>query len=286
MPSNPSLSDAVVAAFFGAFIFLLLAAILAIGILFYYRDHVLIRKNTPVISLIVLIGVTFSLIGSIFLCFGAYDWNCNFTFFLIHVCGSLVIGGIIAKNYRIYRIFRNKSATALVIKDSQLFMIIGAIFVYFFLLFILAICTNYGAYQYTSDQNAFYLYIECNPSTSFWTKFLEILLNVSSLLFKLFALVLALLTRKVISTYSESYEILITITIVFCIDIVLLPLYFELESGSNSQILRTVLIFETLIITLAAILIILFYSRFYRVYKYNKKYRNGRPDTLRHSVLE
>ena len=279
MPSNPSLSDAVIAAFFGAFIFLLLSAILAIGILFYYRDHVLIRKNTPRISLIVLIGVSFGLIGSICLCFGAYDWSCNVNFILIHVFGSLVFSGIIAKNYRIYKIFKNKSATAIVIKDSQLFVIIGAIFVYFFLIFVLAICTSYGAYQYSSEENAFYLYIECSSSSYFWTVFIEIFIQVSATILKFFALILAFLTRNIAPSYSESYEILIILSIYFCVDIVTLPLYFELDNGSNSEILRTVLIFETTFITAASTIIILFYSRFYRVYRYDKKYRNGRLDS-------
>jgi hypothetical protein len=278
VPSNPSLSYAVIAAFFGAFVFLLLSAILAIGILFYYRDHVLIKKNTPVISLIVLIGVTFSLIGCICLCFGAYDWSCNVNFILIHVFGSLVFSGIIAKNYRIYKIFKNKSATSIVIKDSQLFVIIGAIFIYFFLLFILAICTSYGAYQYSSVDNAFYLYIECSSSSYFWKVFLEILVHVSSTILKLIALALAWLTRKVAPSYSESYEILIILSIYFCVDIVTLPLYFELDNGSNSALIRMILVFETAFITTAATLTILFYSRFYRVYRYDKKYRNGRSD--------
>jgi hypothetical protein len=278
VPSNPSLSDAVVAVFFGAFIFLLLAAIAAIGILFYYKDHFLIKRNTPIISLIVLIGASFGLIGSICLCFGAYDWSCNANFILIHVFGSLVFSGIIAKNYRIYKIFKNKSATAIVIKDSQLFMIIGAVFIYFFLLFILAICTNYGAYQYSSEENMFYLYIQCSASSNFWTVFIEIFIQVSATLLKIFALVLAFLTRKIAPSYSESYEILIILSIYFCVDIVTLPLYFKLDNGSNSQILRTVLIFETTFITAASTIIILFYSRFYRVYRYDKKYRNGRSD--------
>lgn len=245
----------------------------------YYRDHVLIRRNTPIISLIVLIGIASILIGCICLCFGAYDWSCKINFLLLHAFGSLLISGIIAKNYRIYRIFKNKSATAVVIKDSKLIMIIGAIFIYFFLIFILAICTSYGAYQYESEDNMFYLYIQCSPRTEFWKIFLEILVHVSSTILKIIALALAWLTRKVVTTYSESYEILIIISIYFCIDIVTLPLYFELENGSNSALIRMVLVFETAFITAAATLIILFYSRFYRVYRYDKKYRNGRPNS-------
>jgi hypothetical protein len=233
---------------------------------------VLIRRNTPVISIVVLVGIASILIGSICHSLGAYQWSCLIYFFMVNALGSLVVAGILAKNYRIYKIFRNKSATALVIKDGQLFIITGAIFFYFFLIFILGICTRYSAYQFTSEENRFYLYIQCSPNTEFWTIFIEILVHVSSLIFKLFALVLAWLTRKVVTSYSESYEILIIISIYFCVDISTIPLYFELQNGSNSAILRLVLIFVTVFITSASTLLILFYSRFYSVYKYEKKH--------------
>jgi hypothetical protein len=239
---------------------------------------VIIRRNTPIISIIVLVGIASILIGSICHSIGAYHWSCLIDLFMVSTLGSLVVAGIIAKNYRIYKIFRNKSATALVIKDSQLFFIIGAIFLYFFLIFILGICTRYSAYQFTSEENRFYLYIECSTNIEFWTVCIEILVHVSSLIFKLFALVLAWLTRKVVTTYSESYEILIIISIYFCVDIATVPLFFELQNGTNSAILRLVLVFVTIFITSAATLLILFYSRFYYVYKYEKKHGNGQQE--------
>lgn len=270
VPSNPNIDDAAVAVFFGVLIFLLIMAIPVAIFLIYKRNHLLVRRNTPNVSLLMLLGLILSDIGVILLCLGAYDWSCNIFLFMFLVGQSLVIGGLIAKNYRIYKIFQNKSAAPVILTDFHLFLIIGAITFYFVLLYIFSMIVGSGAYTFQSSSNPFYFYIECANESTFWSALIEILTNVSLLILRIAAICIAILTRKVSMSFSESRQILIILTIYICIDIAIAPLYYTLRGGTDSASFRLILRTIQAVISLASTLIILFYYRMYLVYRYDK----------------
>lgn len=271
VPQNPSIEYAAIAVFFGILIFLLLLTIIAAIMLFILRDHVLIRRNTPSISFAVLFGTVLVCASGIILCTGVNSATCYLKAFLYNIGMGIMLGGIIAKEYRIYRIFSNKSATAVEISDNRLFLIIFVITFYFFVLACLTIIGDLQARIIVSESNEFYLFVRCTLKTETWTVFVAILNNVSFFIFRVFSVVLAWLTRRVDSIYSEARQVEAVVIIYLCAVLIFTPLIESLKNGTDSAIYKSCIEFVALSIIIAATLIFLFYSRFWMVYRYEKR---------------
>ena len=271
MPQNPSIQYAAIAVFFGIMIFLLILSLIAYVFLFYYFNHPIIRRNTPMISSLVLSGIVFILIDGIIICTGISDASCIIFIFFYNIGFSLILGGIIAKNYRIYKIFNNRRASAVDISDLSLFLIVFVIVFYFTLLAIFFAIAGFKAEIFQSSSDPFYLYYDCAIKNKFWQIFLAIFNQVSLLLIRFLALGFAWINRKVVSTYSESRAVTALVLIYLCLDICFLPLYFALQNGTDSAIYK--LVIKSIYICLISVftLILLFYSRFYKVYQYEIK---------------
>ena len=256
-------------------IFLLILSLIAYCFLFYYFNHPIIRRNTPLISLLVLSGIVFILIGGIIICTGITDASCIIFIFFSNIGFSLILGGIIAKNYRIYKIFNNGSASAVDISDLRLFLIVFVIVVYFTLLAILITIAGFSAKISQSSSDPFYLYYDCTIGNKFWKLFLAIFNETSLTLIRFLALGFAWINRKVVSTYSESHAVAAVILVYLCLDICFLPLYFALQNGTDSALYK--LAIKSIYICLISVftLILLFYARFYKVYRYEIKLKKN-----------
>lgn len=248
-------------------IFIFIAAIT----LFVLRNHTLIRRNTPSISFVVIFGLFLFCISGIFLSLGIYDITCYLNVFLYNVEVGILLGGIIAKEYRVYRIFSNKSATAIEISDLKLFLIVFLIALYFFLIACLTIFGDLQAEIQVSASDRFYLFVKCTLKTKTISTLFSILTNCSLFLFRIVAVILAWLTRRVDNVYSESRQVGVLVTILICVILIFTPIFESLKNGTGSAIYKSCILFIAITITIAATLILLFYYRFWMVYRYEQR---------------
>lgn len=274
MPQNPGLEYTSVAVFFGILIFLLTACFVALTILIYYRDHVIIRRNTPNISFIVLVGAILTNIAGIFICIDITATTCVLYDWFVSIGFACIIGGIIAKEYRLYRIFFNRTATAVELKDTKLFMIVLALVIYMSLLVAAIWISGLTATIIQSNSNPFYLYYSCTSTNEALSMTFTIITEISFILFQIVALILAWKIRNITSAYSESYSVSVVIVVIICIDIILIPLYETLNDGTDSALVRRVIRLIKITITLLVILVFMFYYRYWKVYKYEKKIKH------------
>ena len=271
VPQNPNIEYSVVAVFFGLMILVLIFALIAFVLLFYNYNHPVIRKNTPLMSLIVLLGTIFVLIGGIVLSTDVNDASCIIFLLFCNIGLAMSLGGLVAKSYRLYRIFYNRSANAVVISDLNLLLIVFIIALYFALICTVSLIDGYGAAISQSSSNRFYLFYECTCDSEFWQTFLTIFCEVSFILLLFVALGYAWVTRKIVSAYSESQAVTALVLFYLCLDICFLPLYYVMGSGTGSAVYKTIIKLFYIFLTTSLTLILLFYARFYDVYQYEKR---------------
>lgn len=252
---------------------------MAYAIIFYYYDHPIIRKNTPSLSLVVLTGTTIILIGEIILCTDVNDASCTIFLFFSNIGLALSLGGLISKSYRLYRIFNNRSAKAVVISDFSLLLIVLVIVLYFVLLSVFFVIAGFEALISRSSSNKFYLFYQCAIDNKFWLIFLTIVNEASFQLLLFAALGFAWVTRKVFSAYSESHAVTVLVLFYICLNFCFLPLYYALKNGSDSAIYKAVIKAIFLCLTTSLTLILLFYARFYKVYQYEMRLKKRNSES-------
>lgn len=280
VPQNPNLTYAVISVFFGIQIFLVISSFIALVYLIANINHPLIRRNTPNMSIVVLVGIILYLAASIIICTGLTDASCIIFLFFEYLGFSLLIGGIIAKSYRIYRIFNNSTATAVVISDLQLFSIVFVIALYFMILSVIVVILGLKVIVTQSSTNRFYLFYRCAIPNKFWNVFFAILIELSMIIILLAALILALSTHHVAFAYSEADTVIALLILYLCLDISFLPLYYALQDGTDSAVLKATIRLISLSITVVSTLALLFLSRFYKVHQNKKKIKKRNNSDL------
>lgn len=143
VPQNPNLENGSIAVSFGLLIAILVFVLLAFALLFVYRKHKFIRRDTPNITFLILIGLFLVNVSGILICMDVTTAICWISLAFYNLGFGIVLGGIIAKEYRIYRIFSNRSASAVVIKDLTLFLVVGGVSLYFCLITMTYYLTGY-----------------------------------------------------------------------------------------------------------------------------------------------
>ena len=238
----------------------------------YYRNHREIRKGAPVITLVMLIGVTGMSIALLILCLGQTDATCPIVLYFYRLSLVLLFVGLLVKNYRLYKIFSNKTANALVITEARLISFIGIVFLVFVVVLTLIVAVlGYKAVVKQSSKDEYYHYVQCGVPNKTWNDIVQISLQVVQAIPLIASLILAWLTRGIKAEYTESRELAAFATTVVAAMIIFLPLDFTLTDESQSEILRYVLYVEFLSITIIAAFSLLFAPKMYAVYKQNKK---------------
>lgn len=238
----------------------------------YYRNHREIRKGAPVITLVMLIGVTGMSIALLILCLGQTDATCPIVLYFYRLSLVLLFVGLLVKNYRLYKIFSNKTANALVITEARLISFIGIVFLVFVVVLTLIVAVlGYKAVVKQSSKDEYYYYVQCAVPNKTWNDIVRISLQVVQAIPLIASLILAWLTRGIKAEYTESRELAAFATTVVAAMIIFLPLDFTLTDESQSEILRYVLYVEFLSITIIAAFSLLFAPKMYAVYKQNKK---------------
>ena len=257
----------------------------------YYRNHREIRKGAPVITLVMLIGVTGMSIALLILCLGQTDATCPIVLYFYRLSLVLLFVGLLVKNYRIYKIFTNKTANALVITEARLLSFIGIVFLIFVILLTLIVAVlGYQAVVKQSSKDEYYQYVQCAIPNKTWNDIIQISLQVFQAIPLIASLILAWLTRGIKAEYTESRELAAFATTVFTSMIIFLPLDFTLTDESQAEILRYVLYVEFLSIIIIAAFSLLFAPKIYAVYKYEKNLKRSniieRPNRIMSTISD
>lgn len=272
MPQNPDLSYAVVDVFFGlSIVYLIIAAVMFIFFI-YHRKHSEIRKGAPIITLVMLVGVAGLALSQLFMSLGKTGTTCALIIYFYRLSSVLLLVGVLVKNYRIYKIFNNKSANALVLTEIKLLSAIGIVFIFYVIwLTVIVAALGFGPALKQSSKDEYYQYIVCTVPYKTWNAIIDISLQVTQIIPLIASLILAWLTRGISAEYTESGKLAAFATIVFASLIIFLPLDYTLEDESQSALLRYVVYVEYLSITIISAFTLLFAPKIYALYKHNKK---------------
>ena len=253
------MSYAVVNVFFGVGIAEFIICIGLLIFLIYHRNNRVIRQCAPLVTIAMLFGVTILALAQIFFSFARTNAWCTINLYMFRICLNIVFMSLLVKNYRIYKIFSNKKATAVSITESRLLFYIGITCLFYIIILTTFICIfGYKAALKQSTSNQFYQYIQCSIPNKTWNSILIIFLELI-LIIQIFAsLILAWLTRKVQTEYRESRRLAAFSTMLFVELIIFVPLFYTLKDSTNSQILRYVITVEFLTVVILSAIFLLF----------------------------
>lgn len=233
------MSYGLVAFFFGIAI-AEIVVILVVFVLFLVNfDDRVIRQSTPYVSLLILLGVFEVALAQLFSSFARTDGWCLLDVYLVHVGLVIIILGLIVKNYRIYRIFGNKTAVALNISETKLLatmlVVLGAYLVY---VTVFVAVFGYNAFVHYSSDSEFYEYYECGIENSTWNTIFDIVYEASIAILLLVLMVMTWLTRSVGDDYRETKS-LTSFSVVFIVGyIIYKPLAYSISGGVNSALIK------------------------------------------------
>lgn len=207
-------------------------------LIFWNRKDKVVKRSSPVFVLLIGSGIVFVLIGGILLTVGlTSSAMCILYVFFLILGLTLIISSLMAKTWRIHKIFNNTDASALHISDRKL-LLFPATMMTLSLIFCIIYCFATGPLildrQYGED-NPFYVFDLCSASTSWFQTFAIIFFY--SYFFILFAITatLAFLTRHAHAHYRESKSIAMIIYIYLCMGIIYIPLYYVQGDSTDSQ---------------------------------------------------
>jgi hypothetical protein len=223
----------------------------SLAMIYYFhinRKSKVIKKASPTFIQLMLLGL-----GIIYLSVliwslkpGLVSCSCHV---ILPVLGfNMVMSNLLAKSYRIWKIFNNVKVTALVITDADLFK-------FTFLTLLINTCLLMG-FIAPNPPNATHIFfpgsdgqevaLTCSTDYNLVQKIFLTLLFVFNGLMIIFGCVMAYLTRKVDSAYNESKYITLVMYTILLLSLLVTPVYAVLltsdspEKYENAYVIRSV----------------------------------------------
>ena len=221
-------------------------------------------------------GVLMALTSMIFNCLASSTAICILEYMFLYGGLSLLITGMIAKTYRIYRIFSNRTAVAIKIGDWKLIAFMLIVLCYFLLVVGLSIIAGFGSYVFQSPSNPYYFYTSCNFASSTWRILFKLGLALSLLVFISVAVILGILTKNVPPSYGNSRSIFISSLVVIIVYIIFESLYHMTSSSTDSETIKFVIRLEMGFINTLAVLFVFFLPTLYKAYRFEKRIETQR----------
>lgn len=264
---NPSFDYAVVVVFFSLAVVELLWSWLIVGALIAFRQEPEIRKSSPLIGFSIILGINLVLVSLIFSSFTFTTWTCFvIAWSLLLGCG-LIIGGMLAKSWRIYRIFTNPDARALRLNDSKVALITGSVLVMELVLLVLysfpAGLLGPQVFQSTSD--IYYKYRICTvPDAGYQLAWLIVIYTANGLIVLSLAW-LSFLTRRVDSAFSEAKSTSLAIYTCTALLLIFLPLLYTSQNSTNSILTQYAVMAIVVLCSTACLLGVIFMPRIWPI---------------------
>lgn len=200
---------------------------------------------------------------------------------------------LLAKTYRIFKIFNNVRVTSLVIKDTDLLkfsgvVLLGEVILLCVYSFIGGLTTPV-AIQSKSD--SLLQYIQCRSPSSGIQTGLTIALFAYNVILVVAGVVVAYLTRNVDSAFNESQYIGLTMYIYLLTSIILIPLYYTAGDSRSSIARQFILRIIGVVLSMYFSLFALFVPKVIAVRQdqtaqKKEKKRGSQDETATHRVTE
>lgn len=240
----PDLNVWFVGLFFGITCFLIVVDFTLWAIITYYRKDKFIKRCSPFFMALVTLGIMLVLISNILFSIGlTSSAMCILTNFFLLSGLSFIVANILAKNYRVYKIFSNPSATAVTMNDQTLFVftlvIVGVTWIVWAITSFadgpIKVFVNVGA------DNPFYTYGYCRVKSQWFQDFQIIFWYVYFIGLFLLTGLLGFLTRNVHGVFNESLNVTTIAFGYIAFAIIFAPLYYIQSNTTNSNHLRWVI---------------------------------------------
>ncbi|KAF9948297.1 hypothetical protein BGZ72_009778 [Mortierella alpina] len=170
-----------------------------------YRDAQVIKSSSPMFCCLELCGFILLYISTIMGLDIPTGFICMARPLALNVGFVLVVGNIVAKNFRVYRIFHNIYVTKRVIKDAHLLKIVGTILVGSLIIMVAWFLKSPPALQQITMPD-FTAYWTCNSISGSSTPLLSVLFLYNASLL-LIATYLGYKNRNVAANYNECRQI-------------------------------------------------------------------------------
>ncbi|KAL1924849.1 uncharacterized protein VTP21DRAFT_4503 [Calcarisporiella thermophila] len=182
----------------------ILFALVMMFLVISFRKSEVFKASSPLFCCLELLGFMLSFVGVILWVDIPNDTVCALRPVALNAGFVLVLSNIVAKNFRVYRIFNNVFVERTVIRDGQLVKIAGAICAGDMLLVVLYLLVTPPRPHVTnfSFTSQYYDCVSDGPYLVFW-----VLLFVYNGTLILYATFLAFQTRDVASNYNECRQI-------------------------------------------------------------------------------
>lgn len=181
---------------------------------YHYRHEKIIKKSSPFFCQLILLGIIMVLASVIVWTLVQDSLTCVLKIWFFFIGVGLILGNLLAKTYRVFRIFSNVRVHTTAIRDVDLFKFSFAVILMesiLVLIFTVADGMPYVA-VFTSTTDQFYSYIQCTTSTPSFALTMSIILCVYNGILIILAAVLAYMTRNVDSAFNESRYIAATVS--------------------------------------------------------------------------
>lgn len=224
-------------------------------------------------------GVMQVLISNILLSLGLdSSAMCILTNFFLLSGVAFIVANILAKNYRVYRIFSNVKAKALTINDSSLFVftvvIVGITWIMWAVTSFadgpIKIVIGSGA------DNPYYVYGLCRVASQWFQDFQIIFWYVYFISLFLLAGFLGFLTRNVNHIFNESTNVTVVAFAYISFAIIFAPLYYIQSNTTNSNNTRVAIQALSVCILSAVTMALLHLPTLWKFYKIKRKRVEGR----------
>lgn len=268
MADNPAIGNSALAAVGFAVDIALMALTAAVMIFVLIKaKHPVIKKSSPTFCLLILMGILFIELAFLFYCFPATDAFCHFDDWFLVTGVALVIANLLAKTYRIYVIFHNRSAQAVKISHWSLFAFSGAILLVTWVMMILYVTLGDGLVAQTiqSSSDRFYRYVICQVQIGTFQTLFLISFYVFFVLLFVAAAIFAFLNRKVSSVYGESAAVSMVVYLWIGLAVLYAPIYYVQGGSTDSNQVRYALRFIATTLACFLTLIFMFYPKISRV---------------------
>ncbi|KAG0051917.1 hypothetical protein BGZ83_003197 [Gryganskiella cystojenkinii] len=170
-----------------------------------YRDTQVIKASSPLFCCLELLGFIFLYISVVMGLDIPTNNICMVRPFTLNVGFVLVVSNIVAKNFRVYRIFHNIYVTKRVIRDSHLLKIVGTLLLVNLVIMVVWFTKTPPMLQQITAPD-FTTYWTCNNQSGPSTPFFVILFVYNAALL-LVAVFLAYKNRNVAANYNECRQI-------------------------------------------------------------------------------
>jgi hypothetical protein len=227
----------------GIIVIIFSATILAGVFVLRHHEHHSVKSLSPLFLLLILIGICFVMTGVVLRLIYPTQLNCIIKHVFMFTGFGLIFGSILAKNYRIYKIFHLIRIKTTRYSNREMFFVVllvvlgEALFLllYFFL-------EGAPAPIILCDKNdSLYCYIECEQRNTQEGAIIFLVLLVYNVAIIVLAAIFSLLVRNVRSDFNESRNVALLAYSCTLIIIVSLPLYFALGNTKNHACIQNVI---------------------------------------------